>query len=453
MRLDLKRFLYRGYYRSAGLKHRAQRLLTPAGWFVLGGLLVCGGIGLDTNQAMAYQAVALLAAALAVAAVWQFRPQPAIGLQRELPRYGSAGTKLVYRVRLNNPSASPLRGLSLIEDAGDPRPTLLEFLQAREPGEERRNWMDRAFGYYRWSWLVGRNRRAAVSEAPLPDLTQHSVTEAAVEILPLRRGPLRFEHADLAWRDPFGLSRRLCPVPTRQSVLILPKRYFIPRVALPGTLAYQQGGVALAGSVGESEEFVSLRDYRRGDPLRHIHWKSTARTGQLIVKEFQDEFFMRHAIILDTFQREEAPDVFEEAVSVAASFACTLESQDSLVDLLFMGPRAFCFTAGRGVGHTEQLLEMLAAVEPCREKPFAALEHLVLEHLPRVSGGIAIFLTWDEPRQALVRRIKANGVPWLVLVVAAAGAATTVDPGPMRDQPERFRVLETGRVAAGLARL
>lgn len=453
MHFDRKRFLYGGYYRSAGLKHRGQRLLTPAGWFVLGGLLVCGGIGLDTNQAMAYQAFALLAAALAVAAVWHFRPQPAIELQRELPRYGSAGTKLVYRVRLNNPSASPLRGLSLIEDAGDPRPTLHEFFQAREPGEERRNWIDRAFGYYRWSWLVGRNRRAAVSEAPLPVLSNRAVTDATVEILPLRRGPLRFEHAELAWRDPFGLSRRLSPAPARQSILILPKRYFIPRLALPGTREYQPGGVALASAVGESEEFVALRDYRRGDPLRHIHWKSTARTGQLIVKEFQDEFFMRHAIILDTFEREQAPEVFEEAVSVAASFACTLESQDSLVDLLFMGPRAFCFTAGRGVGRTEHLLEMLAAVEPCRETSFAALERLVLEHLPRVSGGVAIFLSWDEPRRELVRRIKAVGGRWLVLVIVAAGSTDAIDPGPMRDQPERFRVLETGRVAAGLASL
>ena len=57
----------------------------------------------------------------------------------------------------------------------------------------------------------------------------------------------------------------------------------------------------MASSVGESEEFVSLRDYRRGDPMRHIHWKSWAKTGKPIVKEFQDEFFVRHALILDTF--------------------------------------------------------------------------------------------------------------------------------------------------------
>ena len=46
---------------------------------------------------------------------------------------------------------------------------------------------------------------------------------------------------------------------------------------------------------------MSLRDYRPGDPLQRIHWKSFARTGDPVVREYQDEFFERHALILDTF--------------------------------------------------------------------------------------------------------------------------------------------------------
>jgi uncharacterized protein (DUF58 family) len=449
----VKRILYRSYYRSAGLKHRLQRLLTPAGWFVLAGIFICGGIGIDTNQAMAYQSFALFGAALVVAALWRFWPQPQLAFRRDLPRYGSAGTKLAYRVQVTNGSPNALRGLWLIDETGDPRPSLHQFLQSREPAEDQRNVFDRVLGYYRWAWLIAQNRQVAVQETQLPTIAQHSRAEATMELLPLRRGPLRFERAEIGCRDVLGLSRRLTSIPARQSVLILPKRYFIPSIALPGHEEYQQGGVALASSVGESEDFVSLRDYRRGDPLRHIHWKSTARTGELIVKEFQNEFFVRHAMILDTFQREQSPEVFEEAVSVAASFACTIQSQDSLLDLLFMGPQAYCFTAGRGVGHTEQLLEILASVEPCREKPFAALEHLVLEHLARVSGAIGVFLAWDESRQNLVRRIKASGVPLLILVIAAPGLAEGIDPGPMRDQPGCFHVLEIGKVAEGLMRL
>ena len=56
---------------------------------------------------------------------------------------------------------------------------------------------------------------------------------------------------------------------------------------------------------------------------------------------------------------------------VAASFACTCNAE-SLLDLLFVGTEAYCFTAGRGLGHTEQMLEVLASVQVCREKSFAA---------------------------------------------------------------------------------
>jgi len=110
-------------------------------------------------------------------------------------------------------------------------------------------------------------------------------------------------------------------------------------------MRYQEGGVALAANVGRSDEFVALREYRRGDPLRHIHWRSWAKTGKPIVKEFEDEFFVRHALVLDTFDGEPNSEVLEEAVSVAASFACTVLTQESLLDLLFVGNQSYCFTA------------------------------------------------------------------------------------------------------------
>ena len=93
-----------------------------------------------------------------------------------------------------------------------------------------------------------------------------------------------------------------------------------PAIALPGAMRYQEGGVALAANVGSSEEFVSLRDYRHGDPLRHIHWRSWAKTGRPIVKEFEDEFFVRHALVLDTFDEEPNSEVLEEYRAAAAQF-------------------------------------------------------------------------------------------------------------------------------------
>jgi hypothetical protein len=211
--------------------------------------------------------------------------------------------------------------------------------------------------------------------------------------------------------------------------------------------------VALASSVGQSEEYVALRDYRHGDPLRHIHWRSWARVGHPVVKEFEDEFFVRHALVLDTFTDYQNGEVFEEAVSVAASFACTLPTQESLLDLLFVGPQSYCFTAGRGVAHVDQMLEILASVGACTDQPFHALEHLVLGHVKAVSGCICVLLGWDEPRRSFVGKLRALGLPVRVVVVVEPGESQPLEPGPLRDEPERFSVLEIGQVETGLAKL
>jgi uncharacterized protein (DUF58 family) len=207
--------------------------------------------------------------------------------------------------------------------------------------------------------------------------------------------------------------------------------------------------VALASNVGQSEEFVSLRDYRYGDPLRHIHWRSWAKTGKPVVKEFEDEFFVRHALVLDTFIDEPQSELFEEAVSVAASFACTVLTQESLLDLLFVGPQSYCFTAGRGLAQADHMLEILASVQPCLDQSFATLDHLVLNHASSVSGCICVFLEWDSLRQNLVQKLRALGVPVLVLLLVPAGKTHLVQPQPF----DSFHILELGKVEQGLSNL
>ena len=336
----------------------------------------------------------------------------------------------------------------LLENLADPRPSLEEFI-ARERAEQK------ALRSFRFgeSQRGASFRLANVKEASVPAVAPNEEAEVRVELTPLRRGLLRFTGVTLARPDPLGLVRALATLPLPQSVLILPRRYPVPSIALPGMAKYQEGGVAFASSVGQSEEYVALRDYRYGDPLRHIHWRSWARVGHPVVKEFEDEFFVRHALVLDTFTDYLHGEMFEEAVSVAASFACALPIQESLLDLLFVGPQSYCFTAGRGVAHVEQMLEILASVHACTDQSFSALEHLVLSHVKAVSGCICVLVAWDEERRGFIDKLRALGLPVHVLVIVQPGESRPLDPGPLRDEPDRFSVLEIGQVEAGLARL
>ena len=421
----LARLRYRSLRLLSSWQRRLNRRFTPVGQWLLGGLLCAGVLGVDTNQTVAYQAFTFVLAAVVIAAVvTRARHQP-FGVERILPRFATAGERLVYRITVRNHGRRGARGLTLAEDLGDPRPTIEEFLGAREPGEERRNRFDRAIGYFRWMWLVARKQMATASDVALPPLAPGGACEVRAELTPLRRGRLTLTGVSVARSDALGIARSTVTVPVSQSLLVLPRRYPAPLLELAGGRKYHQGGMAMATSVGDSEEFVALREYQPGDPLRRIHWRSWARLGTPIVKEHQSEFFVRHALVLDTFLETEPRDVFEEAVSVAASLACTTPTQESLLDLLFVGPEAYCFTAGRGLGHTERLLEVLACVRACSPASFRTLHRLVLEHQAQVSGCICVLVAWDDDRRTLVRALRALGVPTKVLLITAPGAPRT----------------------------
>ena len=444
----LFKLLYLIYRVITSVRYWVQRRFTPVGMSLLVALPIVLPLSFDTENNVAYQTLCLLVTMLvfAIAFGWWLRGR--FEIERILPRFCTVGAPIRYRVSIRNLAAKPQKGLTFIETLADLRPTLREWIAFQWAEEKRLRripiWRRRVRHPF---------RVARVQYAEIPPLPPQQTAEVQVELMPLRRGLIRFNSAMIGRSDPLGLFRALRRQPLAQSLLALPRRYFMPPIALPGAMKYQQGGVAMASSVGQSDEFVSLRDYRRGDPIRHIHWRSWAKTGVPIVKEFEDEFFVRHALVLDTFATDPYSDAFEEAVSVAASFACTIQTQESLLDLLFVGTEAYCVTAGRGLAHSDQMLEVLASVRANLDKEmFNGLEELVLNHASRVSGCICVLINWDDARQELIRKLRMMGIPLLVLLIVEAGDAKKIDAGPMRDDPRNFRILEVGAIEEGLAK-
>jgi len=444
------RAVYRFYRVMSWLIYWAQRRFTLTGWMVVTGLACVTSFGaLDTETLSAYQAFPLLLLLLSSAIVfsWFFRLK--FSGVRLLPRFGTTGQPFVYRVRIRNLTSKTQRGLTLLENPADPRPTFEDWL-ARQLAEEKKV---RSLRLSRPQQRYNPFRVAILENASVPPMPPNGEVEAQIAVTPLRRGLFRFEGLVLSRTDPFGLFRAFARFRAQDTVLILPKRYSLPPIVLPGTMRLQQGGVALASNVGQSDEFVSLREYRRGDPIRRIHWRSWARIGKPIVREFEDEFFSRYALVLDTFSDEPYSEPFEEAVSVASSFACAMRTQESLLDLLFVGTQAYCFTAGRGLAHVDQMLEILASVNICTDKPFETLQTLALNHAEAISGCICIFLAWDDARRRFVEKLQALGVPVRVIVVLAEKPRQPLDPGPMRGVPENFHTLVAGYIEQDLARI
>jgi len=220
---------------------------------------------------------------------------------------------------------------------------------------------------------------------------------------------------------PFGLWTSGIALTPEHHFLVYPGFNSLENVDIPVGKRYQPGGIALTSSLGESTEFIGNREYREGDNPRNIHWRSWARTGKPVVKEFQEEYFCRIALLLDTFvppkSSKEAFEAFEGAISIAASVADYLSRQEYVIDIFAAGPDIYYMQAGRSLAYLDNILDLLACLDVSPESPFEKITPVLLENLSLITTVICVFLDWDRKRENLVRMIASLGTAVKVIIV------------------------------------
>ena len=439
----LKRLLYRSHAWVYRIERWFKQRFTSSGVLMVGLLMVAGVFGVNTRANLAYQLTMLAIALLAVAMLCACWFRPAISIRRRLPRYASDGDPLHYVIEVENHSRRVERGLLLQEQVRVP---LLSAI--RDDGGLQ--------GYTRWAAALRRRAGARPRAVALPDIPAGGRIEVSIEWRPLRRGYVRLAGYALLRPDPLGLFHARKRIALRESVLVIPKRYPVNWAAWTGELRDKPGGLSQAASTSGVEEFASLREYRPGDPLRHIDWKGWARLGVPIVKEYFETCFVRQALILDTWLPSQAQQArFEAAVSVAASFVAAgpAAMQGAALDLIFVGTSVHRVSSGVGVGTPDGVLEALACVEAQSQKNFAMLTDCVNERAGELSACVCVLLAWDDERREFIADLRRMGVPVLVLLVDDAEPDPLPDPGPMADAPTRFKVLSPQGLAGALAGL
>ena len=417
---------------------------------ILAGLVVSAIFGLNIRQTLSYQIFTLLLGILLMSCISVLVFRGKFRFKRVLPEYGTVGQKLEYGILLENLSPKEFNNLTLLDELATDLPSFEHFLKARDIQDKRRNFFDRIVGYPRLVSLIRKTRGGLIQPGKLETISGKDKIQQRITLIPVRRGYLRFATTAIGKCDPFGLFRRFKKYNHKDSLLVLPRLYEFPPINLAGRRKYQHGGVNLASSVGDSEEFISLRDYRPGDPMRSIHWRSYAKKGAPVVKEYQDEYFSRLGLVLDTFAGGYPEIVFEEAVSVAASIAVSSLQQDSLLDLMFINNQVYRFTAGRGLAGVNNMLEILACVDSAREENINELETLLLHHMNDSSGFICILLAWDEQRQEMIERLRSAGIPFMVYVISMSADSDGFSNMTLPDHPEYFQVLQAGDIEHSL---
>jgi uncharacterized protein (DUF58 family) len=241
-----------------------------------------------------------------------------------------------------------------------------------------------------------------------------------------RRGVYELGPAEVRVADPFGLLGFARRFEEKTEVVVYPRVYELRGFPL-------RGGNMEAGTRGSrgqrGEEFASLREYRRGDDRRHIHWKSLARTGELFVKEFSLQAPRRHTVALD-LRREglrTQDNEVEDAVSVAASVLTHLAREKLPFRLLGTGKGAAETDFGSDEDSYWEAMGLLATVHADGVRSLG--ETVLGERGGLGDGVILVSRTRDEGLPSCVRKLRGAGLSVIVVALATHTYRTPPVPG------------------------
>lgn len=251
-------------------------MLTRSGWGVLAAAIVLVGGG----WLLAYPAVVVLGAACIVglvSALIYVGARPRLDVSRYLrPRRVTRG--------------EPAMGVLTVTNVGRRRTSPLLA----------RDW-------------VGQR----LFDVPLPRLDPNDEKETTYLVPTDRRGIHRVGPLTLVRQDPFGLVRWRQRYGASETLWVYPRAHAIG--AVPSGQRRSLDGPAADTAPHGSITFSTLREYVVGDDLRHIHWRSSAHAGSLMVKQHVDVSLPHTTVILETRDSLYRDDSFEEAVDIVAS--------------------------------------------------------------------------------------------------------------------------------------
>ena len=254
--------------------------------------------------------------------------------------------------------------------------------------------------------------------APVPG---GSAAAGSYCLQPARRGVLEIGPTVIEDIDGLGLAHRRRTLGSSTRVVVHPviERLGSPRLPVGGDLSlpieFRRRSLGL-----KTEEFDVLRPYAEGDDLRHIHWRSTARLDELVVRRFQPARPGRLTVVIDTRPPGDASAVLDATTSVAASIACAvLRSGDEARILTTDGRGTPLLAHGSDVGIA---LEFLALLEGGR--PVIDVE--------TIDGGSAVVAVTASPdaidddgsRHGLAQRLQAS-----LVITHGAGHRGLTSPG------------------------
>lgn len=267
----------------------------------------------------------------------------------------------------------------------------------------------------------------------------------------IKRGLFQLGPTTVTSGDPFGFFYECKQFPAQDSLLVFPMMVEIEN--FPGPPGLLPGGEALRRRTHQiTPNAAGVRQYAPGDSFNRIHWKSTARKNELIVKEFELDPLAEVWILVDgqravhnslpytletDFDRlifrpkkelDLAPDTEEYAATAAASITRYYLRRGRAVGLMISSDMEEALAPDRGPRQLDKILEALALYKANGHTPFAGVVSKQCRHLPRGSTVVLITPSTHDDIPLVVDQLLRLGLRPVVILIdgrsfgGAAGA-------------------------------
>lgn len=258
-----------------------------------------------------------------------------------------------------------------------------------------------------------------------PHLPRGAETTLPIRLVGRQRGVYRLPGVNVHSTFPMNFMRFGGNESPETTLTVVPRFHSLEEFDLPLSHRYQPGGITHVNGVGQSPEYLGNREYVQGEPVRRLDFRAWARLGKPVVREYQEEYYCRVALVLDTFvpgrwgRRRRTSEALEGAISLMAAVAEAISFDDYAVDVFAAGPEMYVFRSPAGRTRLDAVLEILAGVDACRRNPFEQLSPALVQNLESISTVVCLLLDWDQSRADMVQRIQEAGCLLRVIVVRA----------------------------------
>ncbi|MGC8623987.1 MAG: DUF58 domain-containing protein [Phycisphaerae bacterium] len=214
---------------------------------------------------------------------------------------------------------------------------------------------------------------SVVPEGYCLHLAPRQSTLVLTHLVPTHRGVIELREQRICCSFPFGFLNRAVHVRALRRIVVFPRIGMLNRELLARSRTFASGGSTSTPRRGGSDEFFGLREYQSGDSIRSIHWRRSAHTGQLMVREMTTDTPPTIVVALDLrhwANVPNGPELAERAIELAAAWICRGLMDHFSVGLQICGyslPTPTLITAGRS--QRQILLEALATIDLAAIKP------------------------------------------------------------------------------------